>query len=252
MSVLPSNHRPGADPPKPPTKTIEVSFLGVYYTTSLALWYFNQLQHTRLDQSFSPQLLFICSMAGVCVAPECNSLLSRTNDRLQYEGLEFGTDYAASKHGVRAIWKTTKHPRPSMAQYQSNLLAPTYVSKKKIAGESESKLRDVNRTPLRDMTMLTVPSTTPRRTNSPTLSLLHCDVSAMIPSRERLSLAFKEVSGLLAPSILTFATTWLEGVVGGSCWIKLRMCGCHRTRHSRRTRIVVFSNLSLLAFVVQV
>ena len=31
-----------------------------------------------------------------------------------------------------------------MAQYQSNLLAPTYVSKKKIAGESEAKLRDHN------------------------------------------------------------------------------------------------------------
>lgn len=29
-----------------------------------------------------------------------------------------------------------------MAQYQSNLLAPTYVSKKKIAGESEAKLRE--------------------------------------------------------------------------------------------------------------
>lgn len=60
----------------------------------------------------------------------------------QYEGLEFGTDYASSKHGVRAIWKTTRYPRPSMAQYQSNLLAPTYVSKKKIAGESEAKLRE--------------------------------------------------------------------------------------------------------------
>ena len=60
----------------------------------------------------------------------------------QYEGLEFGTDYAASKHGVRAIWKTTRYPRPSMVQYQSNLLAPTYVSKKKIAGKSEANLRE--------------------------------------------------------------------------------------------------------------
>jgi 5'-hydroxyaverantin dehydrogenase len=31
-----------------------------------------------------------------------------------------------------------------MAQYQSNLIAPTYISKKKIAGESERKLRDHN------------------------------------------------------------------------------------------------------------
>lgn len=66
------------------------------------------------------------------------------NNVVQYEGLEFGTDYAASKSGVRAIWKTTRHPRPTMAEYQSNLLAPTYISKKKIAGESEAKLRDHN------------------------------------------------------------------------------------------------------------
>ncbi|KAK5162998.1 uncharacterized protein LTR77_011053 [Saxophila tyrrhenica] len=125
MSALPRNHRPGADPPKPPTNVLEINFLGVYYTTSLAIWYFNQLESKRLDPSFNPQLLFICSMAG-------------------YEGLEFGTDYAASKHGVRAIWKTTRWPRQSMAQYQSNLLAPTYVSKKKIAGESEQKLREHN------------------------------------------------------------------------------------------------------------
>jgi NAD(P)-dependent dehydrogenase (short-subunit alcohol dehydrogenase family) len=65
MSVLPRNQRPGADPPKPPTRTIEVNFLGVYYTTSLAIWYFNQLESKRFDPEFKPQLLFICSMAGV-------------------------------------------------------------------------------------------------------------------------------------------------------------------------------------------
>jgi 5'-hydroxyaverantin dehydrogenase len=125
VSALPRNHRAGADPPKPPTNTLEVNMMGVYFTTSLAIWYFNQLESKRLDPDFNPQLLFICSMAG-------------------YDGLEFGTDYAASKHAVRAIWKTTRRPRPTHAQYQSNLLAPTYVSKKKIAGESEKKLRDHN------------------------------------------------------------------------------------------------------------
>lgn len=123
MSILPRNHRPGADPPKPPTRVFETNLMGAYYTASLAIWYFNKLDSGRLDPNFRPQLLFIASMAA-------------------YEGLEFGTDYAASKHGVRAIWKTTRYPRPSMAQYQSNLLAPTYVSKKKIAGESEAKLRE--------------------------------------------------------------------------------------------------------------
>ena len=143
MSMLPRNHRPGADPPKPPTRVFETNLMGVYFTASLAIWYFNKLEPLRLDPSFKPQLLFICSMAGVRV----NSELSVDESMLivlahKYEGLEFGTDYAASKHGVRAIWKTTRYPRPSMTQYQSNLLAPTYVSKKKIAGESEAKLRE--------------------------------------------------------------------------------------------------------------
>lgn len=65
MSALPSNHRAGADPPKPPTRTLEVNLMGVYYTTSLAIWYFNQLNCKRLDPEFRPQLVFICSMAGV-------------------------------------------------------------------------------------------------------------------------------------------------------------------------------------------
>ena len=143
MSVLPRNHRPGADPPRPPTRVLETNLMGVYFTASLAIWYFNKLEPLRLDPSFKPQLLFICSMAGVCI--DNGFLISESMLTIlaqKYEGLEFGTDYAASKHGVRAIWKTTRYPRPSMVQYQSNLLAPTYVSKKKIAGESEAKLRE--------------------------------------------------------------------------------------------------------------
>ena len=65
MSVLPRNHRPGADPPKPPTRVLETNLMGVYFTTSLAIWYFNKLESQRLDPTFKPQLLFICSMAGV-------------------------------------------------------------------------------------------------------------------------------------------------------------------------------------------
>lgn len=74
MSALPSNHRAGSDPPKPPTNTIEVNFLGVYYTTSLAIWYFNQLESKRLDPNFKPQLLFICSMAGVSIQYHSNGM----------------------------------------------------------------------------------------------------------------------------------------------------------------------------------
>ena len=65
MSVLPRNHRPGADPPKPPTRVLETNLMGVYFTASLAIWYFNKLESLRQDPNFKPQLLFICSMAGV-------------------------------------------------------------------------------------------------------------------------------------------------------------------------------------------
>ena len=65
MSVLPKHVKPGDDPPKPPTNCLEVSLMGVYFITSLALFYFNSLYARRHDRRFKPQLLFICSMAGV-------------------------------------------------------------------------------------------------------------------------------------------------------------------------------------------
>ena len=68
LSILPKHRKPDDDPPKPPTKVIEIDLLGVYYATSLTLFYFNKFYSTRKDKNFEPQLLFICSMAGVCVA----------------------------------------------------------------------------------------------------------------------------------------------------------------------------------------
>ena len=78
MSILPKHTSPDGDPPKPPTKVFEVDLIGVYYTASLALFYFNQIAARRKRDSgtatpsedekaraFRPQLLYICSMAGV-------------------------------------------------------------------------------------------------------------------------------------------------------------------------------------------
>ena len=124
MSILPKHGTPTGEPLKPPTKTLAVDLMGVYFTTSLALFYFNQLHARTQPQEFQPQLVFICSMAG-------------------YDGLHFGTDYAAAKHGVRAIWKTTRRPRPGMAKYQSNLLAPTYIRKNTIS-KDEKKMQNHN------------------------------------------------------------------------------------------------------------
>lgn len=64
MSILPKN-QPEDDPEKPPTKVLEIDLLGVYYSASLALFYFNKLWPERRNLMFRPQLVFICSMAGV-------------------------------------------------------------------------------------------------------------------------------------------------------------------------------------------
>lgn len=65
MSILPKHRVPETDPAKPPTKVLEVDLMGVYYSASLALFYFNQLHAEQEDLTFRPQLVFICSMAGV-------------------------------------------------------------------------------------------------------------------------------------------------------------------------------------------
>ncbi|KAK3702372.1 hypothetical protein LTR37_014946 [Vermiconidia calcicola] len=122
LSILPKHRGPDEDPAEPPTNVLQIDLVGVYYATSLALFYFNKLYAKRKDPEFEPQIVFICSMAG-------------------YDGLDFGTDYAAAKHGLRAIFKTTRRPRPGMAQYQANLLAPTYVKKNKIS-KDEEKLKN--------------------------------------------------------------------------------------------------------------
>lgn len=70
MSILPKHRVPEVDPAKPPTKVLEVDLMGVYYSASLALFYFNKLWEERQSSAFRPQLVFICSMAGV--SPLCS------------------------------------------------------------------------------------------------------------------------------------------------------------------------------------
>lgn len=68
MSILPKNQAEDV-PAKPPTKVLEIDLLGVYYSASLALFYFNKLWPERRNLMFRPQLVFICSMAGVSSSP---------------------------------------------------------------------------------------------------------------------------------------------------------------------------------------
>ena len=65
LSILPKHRGPDEDPAEPPTNVLQIDLVGVYYATSLALFYFNKLYAKRKDPEFEPQIVFICSMAGV-------------------------------------------------------------------------------------------------------------------------------------------------------------------------------------------
>ena len=65
MSILPKHHMSGPSPAKPPTRVFEIDLIGVYYSVTLALFYFNQIHANEFDANFRPQLVFIASMASV-------------------------------------------------------------------------------------------------------------------------------------------------------------------------------------------
>lgn len=97
------------EPPKPVSKVLDVNFTGVWWTTNLALFYFNKFHRAKTSEtSFHSQLLLVSSLAGYAPPP-------------------FDADYAAAKHGVRGLWKSIRTPDASMAQYQANLLAPGWT-----------------------------------------------------------------------------------------------------------------------------
>lgn len=102
-SIVPQDD---GEPPKPESKVLDVNLTGVWWTTNLALFYFNKLHKAKT--SFHPQLLLMSSLAGYAPPP-------------------FDADYAAAKHGVRGLWKSIRTPDASMAQYQANLLAPGWT-----------------------------------------------------------------------------------------------------------------------------
>lgn len=69
MHILPKHREPEQHPAKPPTNVLEIDLIGVYFSASLALFYFNRLHVSRKASEFQPQIVFICSMAGVSLPP---------------------------------------------------------------------------------------------------------------------------------------------------------------------------------------
>ncbi|KAK4496417.1 hypothetical protein PRZ48_012397 [Zasmidium cellare] len=105
-SIVPASD--SSEPPKPHTAVLDINFTGVWWTTNLALFYFNKFHASTPSTSFKPQILLISSLAGYAASP-------------------FDADYGAAKHGVRGLWKAIRAPDDSMAQYQANLLAPGWT-----------------------------------------------------------------------------------------------------------------------------
>ncbi|TKX20810.1 5'-hydroxyaverantin dehydrogenase-like protein 3 [Elsinoe australis] len=95
------------DPAPPSTAVLDVNLKGAYYTTALALHFFKKTGQP--GDSVKKQLLFIGSIAGYLT----QSLL---------------TDYAASKYGVRAIWKSLRFQDEALGfGFRTNLVAPGFI-----------------------------------------------------------------------------------------------------------------------------
>lgn len=108
------------DPTRPPTTTFDVNLRGTYYTTYLALTYLTRFasQPSSMEREFKPQLLFMSSLAG-------------------YAEQSLSADYAATKYGVRGMWKAIRSQGKLFGGCQANLLAPGFVHTDAGAGKEE-------------------------------------------------------------------------------------------------------------------
>lgn len=106
-------------PAKPPSSVFDVNLLGTYYSSYLALWYFTHLESGMnvTERNWKPQLLFIGSLASYVEQP-------------------LSTDYCASKHGVRGLWKSLRAHGGLFGGCQMNLLAPTFINNRKDSSKS--------------------------------------------------------------------------------------------------------------------
>lgn len=94
------------DPPAPSKDTLDVTLMGVYYSTCLALHYF-RLPSTGEVRPPKQHILFIGSLAGYLEIPPV-------------------ADYNAAKFGVRGLWKCIRKEVRDMG-IRTNLIAPTFM-----------------------------------------------------------------------------------------------------------------------------
>ena len=155
------------DPPEPSTRTVDVTLIGVFYSTVLALHYF-RLPNTSTNRKRS--IIFIGSLAGYLEVPPVAS-------------------YNISKFGVRGLWKSIRGEVGPL-NVRTNLIAPTFmptiavqqvVSALEEKGARLGKIEDVADTALRLASDDSIDGKCRRYT-----SLIHCLQMLMAFSTRRL------------------------------------------------------------------
>ncbi len=107
--ITPNDEPPSLDrdPPEPSVKTMDVNLAGVFYTTKLALHYFQLKGPSESTDQGRKNIILISSLAG-------------------YVELPYLGDYQASKFGVRGLFKALRNNLGPMG-IRMNLVAPWFV-----------------------------------------------------------------------------------------------------------------------------
>ena len=95
------------DPPEPSVDTISINLTGVFYTTKLALHYFQLKGSDQTTAQDRKSIILISSIAG-------------------YIEMPWVADYQSSKYGVRGLFKALRNNVPAMG-VRMNLIAPWFV-----------------------------------------------------------------------------------------------------------------------------
>ncbi|KAF2661709.1 NAD(P)-binding protein [Lophiostoma macrostomum CBS 122681] len=105
-----------SEPEPPTTKVIDVNLTGSFYSAHLALYFFKKSTESGSQQTSTPlsskQLIFVSSLAG-------------------YIPFYHHLDYAASKYGVRGMFKALRHSTSILGSgaptLRTNLVAPSFI-----------------------------------------------------------------------------------------------------------------------------
>lgn len=104
----------GTKPTKPDMRCLDVNLSGTYMTAYLALHYFRRSVQDGLSNTLSKQIVFVGSLAG-------------------YGTSACYANYAASKYGVRGMWRALREECDILgypgtkSTFRTSMLAPWYV-----------------------------------------------------------------------------------------------------------------------------